>query len=125
MMEIRAWVPGRPVPYKRPFGKHRQMPEKDRVWRKLVADEVRPMVPEGWDLSGAFTVELTFLFEEAYFRRYAGDPDNYEKSILDALKGIAWKDDRVRQIRKVAKWFYPAIPTGDEGVSILIRTIRF
>lgn len=119
MMEIRAWVPGRPVPYKRPFGKQRQMPEKERVWRKLVAEEVRPMIPKEWDLGAKYMVTLTFYLDESYLSRYAGDPDNYEKSILDALKGVAWKDDRVRWIRKVLKEFLPA-RDGEEGVQVVI-----
>jgi len=62
-------------------------------------------------------IELRFDSESALNR--AGDPDNYEKAIWDALRGVLWKDDRSRYIR--LHWLHATWSISNPGVYLYVH----
>lgn len=85
-------VPGRPVPKARPrFGTNGQVytPTTTRDAERSIGWEYRNNHREE-PLAGAVAVDITFYFRGTR----AGDIDNYLKTVLDGLNGIAWLDDR-------------------------------
>jgi len=92
MQAVKITVPGRPVPKGRPRlgvrGKKAYIytPPATREYEKLV----------GWiakcsgckPLNGSLAVKL-----HLFIRGRSGDVDNYCKSILDGLNGVAYQDD--------------------------------
>lgn len=86
-------VPGRCVPAPRMtrFGRRSPRVMKYMEYREAVAwaaksAGVKP-IPKGQPVE----VEITICMNQ---RGNYGDLDNYQKTILDALNGIAWADDR-------------------------------
>jgi Holliday junction resolvase RusA-like endonuclease len=69
---------GRPVTY---------TPTSTKSYEKTVAYLALAHRPDGWPLDERYA----FRFEVPAATR--GDLDNLTKSVLDALTGIAWKDD--------------------------------
>ncbi len=95
-------IPGRPVPKGRPrLGVHGRKayvytPPKTKEYEKLVGWVWR--CAECKPLKGPIAVKLRL-----FIRGRSGDVDNYSKSILDGLNGVAYEDDNQvieLQIRK-------------------------
>lgn len=65
-------------------------------------------------------VEISIQFRDrARFNR-AGDPDNLQKAILDALRGVVWVDDRVSNLPVVRFAAWPEAVAGAGKVSISV-----
>ena len=89
MTAYRFTVPGRPVPKARPrvmgtvtFTPHRTRDHERLIWAHAVKAHVKPMPGP---------VELHCVFHVADMR---ADVDNLAKTVLDALNGTAYADDR-------------------------------
>lgn len=86
-------IPGRCVPAPRITRMGRRSPRtmrymsyrQDIVWSAKAAG-VRP-IPKGEDVA----VRIVLYLQK---KGNQGDLDNYQKTILDALNGVAWDDDR-------------------------------
>ena len=97
---LSLFVHGNPIPWKRArsFGKRRFTDPTDKDWRdkvRLVAlAEVgaRKAARDPWDVDGWFLVSMSFGFADDG-RLVKTDSDNLVKSVLDACKGVLWKDD--------------------------------
>jgi len=101
----------RPVPKGRPrLGRgHAYTPAATRAYEEHIAwayKEAGGPLHEG-------LLDVTMVFRA---QRWPGDLDNLVKAVLDALNGIAWRDDR--QIREL----HAALETGVlvEGVDVRI-----
>ncbi len=111
-------IPGRPVPKGRPrLGVHGRKayvytPPKTKEYEKLV----------GWvwkcagckPLNGPIAVKL-----HLFIRGRSGDVDNYSKSILDGLNGVAYEDDD--QVVELQVRKYKVKRKDEERVEIEIR----
>ena len=101
----------RPVPKGRPrLGNgHAYTPERTRVYEQQVAWAYKQA--GGTLHEGPLAVTMVFRA-----KTWPGDLDNLVKAVLDALNGIAWRDDR--QIREL----HAALETGVlvEGVDVRI-----
>lgn len=86
-------VAGKPQPKERARagknGRH-YTPKSTRAYERLVRETACLYVPNGWQLDGAFRVDLVCTFDDYRCR----DLDNCAKAVLDACNGIAWADDR-------------------------------
>lgn len=94
-------IPDVAVPWQRTRGKTvRYTHERVRVWKYLVhehaANEIE-MSGVKFDHEGPFRLSVTLRLPRRVWH-LAGDSDNYEKAIMDALKGLVWRDDKVRYI---------------------------
>lgn len=97
---LNIFVHGDPVPWKRAgSNKGRRFTQPvDKQWRdkvRLVAlAEVGAlkMARDPWDVDGWFLVSLSFGFADDG-RLARTDSDNLVKAVLDACKGVLWKDD--------------------------------
>lgn len=100
------WVPGHVVPYARTRGATRYKPTSVRVYQEYltqtVAEELSLLQIPGLPHPGPWYVAVECIFGSEKELRQAGDPDNLLKTILDALTGILWTDDRLRQVRSVS-----------------------
>lgn len=96
-MNAKIIVPGRPVPKARP------RPANNRRGFIIPARTMNYQRAVGWAAKRHFSAPLTGQIKVSiilYFRGgRVGDIDNYQKSILDGLNGIAFEDDR--QVQKV------------------------
>jgi len=82
-------VPGRPVPKERPrISKQGKLytPSKTKNYEALINKTAKLIIPE--PLTGHVRIDI-----KLYTWRLAGDLDNYIKSILDGLAGVAYKND--------------------------------
>lgn len=86
---ITLTIPGNPIPKARArvVNGHAFTPARTREWEAVVADHYRIMC--GVKHNGPLAVELTFYRKD----RRGADVDNLQKAVLDALNGIAWRDD--------------------------------
>ncbi len=86
-------VPGRPVPKGRPRfsgrGRRPHTPPKTAAAERKIALIAR--IAGARPINGPVSVRAIFIFAD---RRTRGDVDNLSKLALDALNGIAFKDDR-------------------------------
>lgn len=116
-------VPGRPVPKLRHrvrlYGGLSQFytPKRVREYEEHVgwcarAAGVQP-------LPGPVAVRVIIYLARG---RPEGDTDNYLKSILDGLNGIAWKDDQQVEILIARKVM--GVPEEAQRVEVAIRKIR-
>ena len=115
---IKLTIPGRPVPKGRPrLGVHGRKayvytPPKTKEYENLV----------GWvakcngckPLNGPIAVQL-----HLFIRGRSGDVDNYCKSILDGLNGVAYEDDD--QVVELQVRKYKVKRKEEERVEIEIR----
>ena len=89
-MRIKLWFPGNPIPKGRPIvtfsGTY--TPEITRLWEEEVGWQCRSQFDHR-PLEGPLGIEFIFFREN----RRKVDIDNLEKSMLDALQGILFKDD--------------------------------
>ncbi len=115
---IRVIVPGRPVPKGRPRLGVRG--RKAFVYTPMATVEYERLI--GWvakslgckPLNGPLAVNLYL-----YIKGRSGDVDNYCKSILDGLNGIAYEDDD--QVVELLVRKYKVRHATDERVEIEIR----
>ena len=93
-MTIAFEVPGEPVPKKRPrVVKGRTFtPPQTVEYEQAIAWRFKAEY-QGQPLEGPLRVWVTVREVDRPVQRQ-GDLDNYLKSALDALNGLAWKDDR-------------------------------
>ncbi len=97
---ISLFVHGNPVPWKRArsVGKRRFTDPTDKQWRdkvrlvSLAEVGARKAARDPWDVDGWFLVSLSFGFADDG-RLTRTDSDNLIKGVLDAAKGVLWKDD--------------------------------
>lgn len=99
-------VPWTPHAKQRPrvYGKVATTPAATKKAEKAIAEAFIDAAPDLQMFDGPVAVELVLhgdRFEiEIYevppyeIRRLKGDIDNYMKTILDALNGVAWEDDK-------------------------------
>lgn len=65
-------------------------------------------------------VEIGIAFPNRSAWRMAGDPDNYAKAILDALRDTVWEDDRVKNVPVVQfKAWYMDFAGGTEAEAFI------
>ena len=111
-------IPGRPVPKGRPrLGVHGR---KAYVYTPPITKEYEKLV--GWvarcagckPLNGPLAVKL-----HLFIRGRSGDVDNYCKSILDGLNGVAYEDDD--QVIELQVRKYKVKRKEEERVEIEIR----
>lgn len=90
MSAFRIVIPGNPYPKERPrFGKGRTYTAKKTLEEeKRIADAVRA--------AGVVLLPPPIRIEMWFYRqtRQPVDLDNLAKLVMDALNGVAWKDDR-------------------------------
>lgn len=105
-------IPLRPVPKGRPrYGNGRTYtPQKTRDYEEAVGMFARQYFKQS--LEGDLEVNMTF-----YVKGRRGDCDNLQKSLLDALNGIAWIDDR-----QIVKWSGEIVKDSNERTEISIDT---
>lgn len=138
-MEIKITIPGQPVPQGRPrFARQGNFvrtydPKPSVEYKKRVASAAIQKRPQKL-LEAELEVEVHIYKEtlksftkqkkidaEAKILRPLTKPDadNYAKGILDALKGIIWKDDG-QVVDLIARKYYSAAPRAE----VFIREIN-
>ena len=123
MQAIRIVVPGRPVPKQRPrLGvrmRGRRMVEA-HVYTPRETRQYEEHVRECAWAAGAKPLEGDVVLEiDAWFRGRHPDGDNILKSVADALKEVAYRDDR-----QVVKWvcrIHKAKNRDEERAEIVVR----
>lgn len=87
-------VPGEAVPKKRPrVVQGRAFTPAETVAYESAIGWAFKLAHQGPPLEGPLRVHVT-VREVSRRPQHQGDLDNYVKSALDALNGLAWKDDR-------------------------------
>lgn len=85
-------IPGRPVPQERRVqvrGGWSFDPAKSRKAKQIVRAYAELARPKGIGISDkAFAIEMRF-----YGPHWGADVDNLAKLVMDAIKGVYWKDD--------------------------------
>lgn len=131
MRRVRFEVVGQPVPKSRPRvvtkGKRRfaYTPKKVKEWENVVREEAHKHfeIPFDWPV----VVSLTFFMPRPRSRRLdfwvptTPDLDNLEKSVLDALNGVAYTDDRLVVAKSASKRY---VRERDPRVHITVTSIR-
>ena len=121
---IKFVVPGRPVPMARPrvTMNGTYTPKRCREYKECVQLWARQAMRHKEPLEGAVQCHITLCFDvpKSYscgkriaaqhniqkpIGRNTGDADNHAKAILDALKGICWKDDSQVTALRVRKMY--------------------
>lgn len=141
------WVAGEPAPQPRPRGElrkpktgspfiHIYTPSSADRWKKSVAFAARPFIPHS-PITAPLSVDLAFYIPRPLYmleRKWpnhafpcishrAGDRDNLDKPVLDALtKAGMWADDcQVCDGRPYKLW---AAKGGASGCMVTIRVLR-
>lgn len=103
-MKWKQLIKVRPLAKERPRATrtgHVYTPKRTANYEKQVAEEYKgPFFDESYllevsvvcNLEGS-TIVITGTKKKNYKHQLRGDVDNYAKSILDALNGVAWEDD--------------------------------
>lgn len=120
---IKFTVPGRPVP---------KLRHRVRLYGGLIQSYTPKQVREyeervGWcakaagvqPLPGPVAVRVKVYLAKG---RPVGDVDNYTKSILDGLNGIAWEDDQQIEVLMARKIM--GVPRDEQRAEVAIREIR-
>lgn len=131
MRRVRFEVKGKPVPKSRPRfvskGKRRfaYTPKKVKDWEGLVTEEARRYFERPFDWP--VVVSMVFYFERPRSRRLdfwvstTPDLDNLEKSVLDALNGVAYTDDRLVVAKSSSKRY---VQGGEPRVEVTVTSMR-
>lgn len=84
-------VIGPPVPYQRAgrAGAVTYTPKRSREYRKAIALAAYGRLPPVWPMLGRYWLSIDVAFAD----RNRRDLDNMGKQVMDALNGIAWRDD--------------------------------
>lgn len=119
-MSLSFWIPGAPVPYTRA----RRVGNRYFLDAKTIAyrESVRRACGKRELLTGAVAVVITAYLVRPKSSKRADptikpDIDNIAKQILDALNGIAWKDD-AQVVRLTVQKRYD--DSGEGGVDVWI-----
>ena len=92
-MTLSFTIHGAPVPLARPriANGHACMPERSRLYEKLVSEVARAaVIAAGWHHWDKYTLTL-----RVYRQAFRGDLDNFVKAVMDGLtKAGVWQDDR-------------------------------
>ena len=109
-----------PVPWQRTRGTNGQRfnSVKLQAWEGVLRERAQLFL-DLWDLDGFPTKEALWVETEIWFSgparfNRAGDADNYEKAIFDALQGVVWVNDKTSNIpvhRFTAAWHDDGSPT--------------
>jgi len=83
-----------------------------KEWFKKVQDTFKEKYPEASVSENKISVKLIFYFPDK--RRH--DVDNFQKLTLDALTGLAWKDDS--QIQMITSMKYESQPERSTYIEI-------
>jgi Holliday junction resolvase RusA-like endonuclease len=131
LRRVRFEVAGQPVPKARPRvvtkGKRRfaYTPKKVRDWEGLVTEEARRHFERPFDWP--VVVSMIFYIERPRSRRLdfwvstTPDLDNLEKSVLDALNGVAYTDDRLVVAKSSSKRY---VQGGEPRVEVTVTSLR-
>lgn len=94
MVPASVFIEGPPVPKARPrvVNGHTYTPKRTKAYEDRIGWAWREQIP-AWFFYGNICVSLR-VWEEPRSPQKQGDVDNYIKVALDALNGIAFKDDR-------------------------------
>lgn len=120
---IKIVVPGRPVPKQRPrlgvqlrgrriVQAHVYTPRETRRYEALVRECA--WAAGAQPLDGDVVLEI-----DAWFYGRRPDLDNTAKSVMDGLKGVAYKDDR--QVSRLICRAHKAKSRSDERAEIVVR----
>lgn len=86
-------VPGSPRSWNNALARPRHgrpyLQDWAREWKRTVGNIAAAAKPSGWPMDAKYSVEI-----RSWFQTNASDVDGPVKLVLDALKGIAWRDDR-------------------------------
>jgi len=100
--EFDLFVCGNPIPKGRPRVTRRgtYTPPRTAAWEQEIAIAFKAKYPgfEAWE--GPIDIDLVFVRED----RRRCDLDNLTKAVLDALNGLAWKDDTQIVNKSTCKW---------------------
>lgn len=131
LRRVRFEVIGQPVPKSRPRvvtkGGRRfaYTPKRVREWERIVKEEAQRHFERPFDWP--VVVSMIFYMERPRSRRLdfwvstTPDLDNIEKSVLDALNGVAYTDDRIVVAKSSSKRY---VKDGDPRVEITVTPIR-
>jgi len=102
-------VRGQPIPKARPVVANRRAftPSKTVAWEQQVAWAARELMRDQPPLTDDLTVQLVFYRKG----KRRADIDNLSKSILDAMNGIIFNDDR-QIVQLTAAVFYRSTTPG-------------
>ncbi len=89
------------------------MPRRTVEFEQALRIAARSALPKGWRTDGSFALEL--VVRRA---RRSGDIDNFCKSVMDGLTGVAWADDS--QVTDLAAW----VRDGDAIPGVTLAVIR-
>lgn len=127
MRKLTFGFEGEPIPKGRPrctcqtgtpkmyTGERTRQAEFDLAWAFKAAH------PGHEPFTEPLSVLLMFVTSKRREDRTSGDIDNYAKTVLDALNGIAWEDDR--QIVHLTTHISPDLGTGPY-TNVQIRTME-
>ena len=130
MRRVKFEVTGQPVPKSRPRvvtkGKRRfaYTPKKVKDWEDLITEEARRHFERPFDWP--VVVSMIFYVERPRSRRLdfwvstTPDLDNLEKSVLDALNGVAYTDDRLVVAKSSSKRY---VQSGEPRVEVTVISI--
>ena len=131
MQQISFEVVGQPVPKSRARvvtkGKRRfaYTPKKVREWESCVKEEATKHFERPFDWPVMLT--LTFYLPRPKSRRHdfwvptTPDLDNLEKSVMDALNGVAYTDDKLVVAKSSSKRY---VKTEEPKVSVIVTSIK-
>ena len=127
MNEYRLQIPGEPVPKARPRVTktgHAYTPAKTRAAEHEIALAWQREYP-GIRLTGPLYVEMVFNMKPPQGKHPAHvmkrpDIDNLQKTVLDALNGVAYEDDKqVFKVSAIKRW--AGMFNGQPGIILWIR----
>lgn len=106
MALLEILIPEIPVAWSRARGsRNRFKNERLEAWQELVKDIARQEIEMSihWDMfpcASPLYVQILVLFDDLpSFQRFSrNDGDNVEKGIYDALSGVVWADDKIKNI---------------------------
>lgn len=109
-LKVNIVVPSAPVPKGRP-----RMTRRGRVFTPKRTLDAEAIIRDAWGSNPKFTgpVSLVVVFQKDQMTievtdfpegesKLRGDIDNYVKTVMDGLNGVAWDDDR--QVMYVAAY---------------------